>query len=212
MKSIIVEASSIAKAVEQGWQKAGQPKEFSVKVFQEPQKNIFGLTKESAKIGFFFDDKSIGNKMQNATPVESNSPAVQSQPAAKKPHRPTQQTPPATKTEIPGTPERPVQVRQPQPSRVQQARPVQPKAIQPKPAQPRPQQPRGPQTPKVEPIASNEPIAASVQAEEQTPANPNRNRNRRRRNYFRNRANRNKGENSGGDTNSSESNQNSWTA
>ena len=56
MKSIIEEASSISKAIENGWLKAGKPKEFSVKIFEEPKKNFFGITIKSAKIGIFFSD------------------------------------------------------------------------------------------------------------------------------------------------------------
>lgn len=56
MKSVIQEASSIAKAVEQGWEKAGKPKEFSIKILEEPLKNFFGFTKRSAKVALFFDD------------------------------------------------------------------------------------------------------------------------------------------------------------
>lgn len=56
MKSIMEEASSIVKAIEKGWLKAGQPKEFSVKIFEEPQKNFIGMTIRSAKIGIFFED------------------------------------------------------------------------------------------------------------------------------------------------------------
>ena len=55
MKSIIQEASSVMKAIEQGWQKAGKPKEFSLKIFEEPQKNFIGLTIKKAKIGLFFE-------------------------------------------------------------------------------------------------------------------------------------------------------------
>lgn len=56
MKSIIEEASSIQKAIEQAWDRAGKPLEFSIKVFQLPQKNFFGFTKVSAKIGIFFGE------------------------------------------------------------------------------------------------------------------------------------------------------------
>ncbi len=56
MKSIIEEASSIAKAIENGWIKAGKPKEFSIKIFEEPQKNFLGITKRSAKVGIFYND------------------------------------------------------------------------------------------------------------------------------------------------------------
>lgn len=74
MKSVVAEASSISKAIELAWQKAGQPKEFLVKVFQEPQRNMFGLTKTSAKVGIFFDDAVITQKIKNAS--QSSQPAV----------------------------------------------------------------------------------------------------------------------------------------
>lgn len=53
------EASSIFKAVENAWNRAGQPHDFSVKVFEEPQRNFFGMTVKSAKIALFFDEKSL---------------------------------------------------------------------------------------------------------------------------------------------------------
>ena len=58
MKSIIQEGSSIAKAVEKGWEKAGSPQEFTVKIFEKAQKNFIGMTVKSAKIGIFFEDSS----------------------------------------------------------------------------------------------------------------------------------------------------------
>jgi len=54
MKSILQEASTIAKAVEQGWKEAGEPAEFSVKILELPQRNFIGLTTRSAKIAFMF--------------------------------------------------------------------------------------------------------------------------------------------------------------
>lgn len=59
MKSIMHEASSIAKAVEQGWLKANKPQEFSIKILEEPQKNFIGMTIKSAKIALFFDEKPL---------------------------------------------------------------------------------------------------------------------------------------------------------
>lgn len=56
MKSIMQEASSIIKALEKAWLSAGQPKEFSVKVFEQPEKNFLGMTTKSAKIGLFFQE------------------------------------------------------------------------------------------------------------------------------------------------------------
>lgn len=57
MKSIIQEASTIAKAIEQGWKKADQPQEFSVKILEEPTWNFLGLTTRSAKVALFFDQR-----------------------------------------------------------------------------------------------------------------------------------------------------------
>lgn len=59
MKSIIEEASSIEKAVEKGWIRAGKPQEFLVKVLEEPEKKLFGLfTKKSAKVSLFFQERA----------------------------------------------------------------------------------------------------------------------------------------------------------
>jgi len=58
MKSIMQEASSIAKAIEQGWIKAGKPLEFTVKVYEEAQKNFIGFTTKSAKIAILFNEQA----------------------------------------------------------------------------------------------------------------------------------------------------------
>lgn len=55
MKSIMQEASSVIKAVEKAWEAAGNPKEFSVKVYEEAQRNFLGMTTKNAKIAIFFD-------------------------------------------------------------------------------------------------------------------------------------------------------------
>lgn len=57
MRSIVEEASSIVKAIEKGWIKAGKPKEFSIKIFEESKKNFFGITTRFAKIGIFFQEE-----------------------------------------------------------------------------------------------------------------------------------------------------------
>lgn len=59
MKSIIEEATSVIKAVETAWNRAGNPEEFSIKVFELPHKNFFGITTKKAKIGIFFDEAGI---------------------------------------------------------------------------------------------------------------------------------------------------------
>ena len=54
------EASSIAKAIETAWNRAGQPTEFSVKVLELPETSFFGLkTSKSAKVAFFFNEATV---------------------------------------------------------------------------------------------------------------------------------------------------------
>lgn len=73
MKSLMEEASSISKAIEKGWTNAGKPKEFTIKVYEEPQKNFIGMTVRPAKIGIFFTEP----KQQ---PVSEGRPRVKQKP------------------------------------------------------------------------------------------------------------------------------------
>ncbi len=57
MKSLVEEASSVVKAIEKAWNRAGNPQTFSVKVFETPETNFFGFTKKSAKVGIFFEEE-----------------------------------------------------------------------------------------------------------------------------------------------------------
>ncbi|MCK5632171.1 hypothetical protein KAH94_00310 [bacterium] len=59
MNSIVQEASSIAKAVEQAWKKAEEPHKFSVRIFQNAEKNFLGMTSQPAKIALLFEPKDI---------------------------------------------------------------------------------------------------------------------------------------------------------
>jgi len=56
MKSIIQEENSVFRAIEKGWIKAGKPRNFSVKILEEEQKNFIGFTKKPAKIAFLFEE------------------------------------------------------------------------------------------------------------------------------------------------------------
>ena len=67
MKSIMEEASSIIKAIEKGWTNRRQPKEFTIKIFEEPQKNFIGMTTKPAKLHLFFLKLRISNGIPNAT-------------------------------------------------------------------------------------------------------------------------------------------------
>jgi predicted RNA-binding protein Jag len=69
MKSLMEEASSIAKAIENGWIRAGKPKEFTVKVHEEPVKNFFGITTQPAKVGIFFTETIEAEPKYKAKPA-----------------------------------------------------------------------------------------------------------------------------------------------
>lgn len=78
MKSLIEEASTITKAVEKAWVRAGKPSEFTIKVFEEPKYNFLGMTTKSAKVAIFF--KAVApvppshheKKDQKSTPKEQS--------------------------------------------------------------------------------------------------------------------------------------------
>lgn len=55
MKSMLNEASSVAKAVEKAWTDAGKPTEFSIKVLEVGEKNFIGFSKKPAVISITFD-------------------------------------------------------------------------------------------------------------------------------------------------------------
>lgn len=91
MKSIMEEASSIAKAVEKGWIKAGQPKEFSVKIFEHPQKNFIGMTTKPAKIAIIFDERPEAPRQKPQYTEESSKRVARVHPRQEQPARPARQ-------------------------------------------------------------------------------------------------------------------------
>ncbi len=93
MKSVMQEASSIAKAIEQAWAKAGEPQEFTIKILEEPQKNFIGFTTRSAKVALFFENLPQATKPSQTKP----------RPVAKK-----QSPAPVEPTKLPATQERQV--------------------------------------------------------------------------------------------------------
>ncbi|HLE76572.1 MAG TPA: hypothetical protein VI521_02235 [Candidatus Babeliales bacterium] len=110
MKSIMQEASSISKAIDLAWNRADKPSQFSVKVLEEPEHNMFGLTVKSAKIAIFFEEKR-----------KVESPSRQPE----RPQRPVRQEQPKHQ-EQPKYQEQPKRVQeQPQVARVQEAPKVQ---------------------------------------------------------------------------------------
>ncbi len=96
MKSLIEEATSVEKAIEKAWTRAGKPHTFSVKIFEEPEKNFFGfLTKKSAKVGIFFDEKHVqqiadekGEKTQSVNTTVNRRPTQQRNDEQRSSYRP----------------------------------------------------------------------------------------------------------------------------
>lgn len=101
MKSIMEEASSISKAIDQAWNRAGKPSEFTVKVLETPERNLFGLTVKSAKIAFFFDEQKVMIKF--AQPVEKVTIPAKSEVVQREvPQHPI----PPKEVAVPGAPQR----------------------------------------------------------------------------------------------------------
>lgn len=77
MKSIMEEASSLAKAFAQAWEHAGKPQECTVKILAEPEKNFLGMTTKSAKIALFFNEPpahSFGAKKSSSQGAATQQP------------------------------------------------------------------------------------------------------------------------------------------
>ena len=102
MKSIIEQASSIAKAIEKAWNQAEQPKEFSIKIFEKEERNFFGMTTKPAKVGIFFGDKPIihekpvqkpRQEIKECRPVQKPQPTIKQEqnPARAPQQKPVQQ-------------------------------------------------------------------------------------------------------------------------
>lgn len=92
MKSIMEEASSIMEAIQKGWERAGKPQEFSVKIFEDAQTAFFGMrTVKSAKIALFF--KEGGPSLTPTTPEPNHRPARNQQFAERQPNRHAQTRP-----------------------------------------------------------------------------------------------------------------------
>lgn len=85
------EASSVFKAIENCWNRAGKPQEFTVKILELPQKNFLGITTKAAKIALFFNQPASGTQGA-AEPTRSKHPKTQEQrqPVERRERRPEQ--------------------------------------------------------------------------------------------------------------------------
>ncbi len=82
MKSIVEEASSIVKAIEKAWERAGKPQEFTVKVFEDAERGFLGMTKKPAKVGIFFTQtQTIVERARDRKPAREQRVVYDRQPA-----------------------------------------------------------------------------------------------------------------------------------
>lgn len=63
MKSVVVEASTVAKAIETAWLKAGKPEEFFIRVLQEHSSGFLGFGALKAKVVFFFKNSQKSDSL-----------------------------------------------------------------------------------------------------------------------------------------------------
>ncbi len=59
MKSMLLEASSVLRAIEKAWTTSGKPREFTIKILEEGEKNFLGFSKRPAIISIAFDPKKV---------------------------------------------------------------------------------------------------------------------------------------------------------
>ena len=111
MKSIVEEASSLAKAFSQAWERAGKPQECTVKILAEPEKNFIGMTTKSAKIAVFFNEVVPAQSKKGSTQSSSNRPSQQKHTPVQTQQQSRAQQPTRTQNDRPRQESRPVEQR-----------------------------------------------------------------------------------------------------
>jgi predicted RNA-binding protein Jag len=80
MKSMLHEASSVAKAIEKAWLESGKPGEFSINILEVGEKGFLGFTKRPAVVSITFDPKRQSDKSRGKRPdTQERRPAAQQQ-------------------------------------------------------------------------------------------------------------------------------------
>ena len=82
----------LVKAVEKAWISAGKPKEFTVKIYEEPQKNFIGLTVKPAKVGIFFTE-APAQKTSQKQPEPRHKKVTAEEPSEQKPRHVKKEAP-----------------------------------------------------------------------------------------------------------------------
>jgi len=66
MKSLLQEANTIERALDKAWNQAGKPKEFTIKILDEGERNFLGLTRRPAIVSIIYKPEKL-----TATPMVS---------------------------------------------------------------------------------------------------------------------------------------------
>ena len=147
MKSIVEEASSLAKAFSQAWERAGKPQECTVKILAEPEKNFIGMTTKSAKIAVFFNEVAPAQSKKGSTQSSSNRSSSSKHTPVQTQQQSRAQQPVRTHNERPRQESRPVEQRsseqrpteqRPTETRSNEQRPVEQRSTEQRPRQQRP--------------------------------------------------------------------------
>jgi flagellar biosynthesis GTPase FlhF len=141
MKSIVEEASSLAKAFSQAWERAGKPQECTVKILAEPEKNFIGMTTKSAKIAVFFNEVAPAQSKKGSTQSSSNRSSSSKHTPVQTQQQSRAQQPVRTHTERPRQESRPVEQR-PTEQRSTEQRPVEQRSNEQRSTEQRPRQQR----------------------------------------------------------------------
>jgi len=75
MRSLLVQASSVEKAVEKAWADAGMPTEFTIKILEFGEKGFFGITKKAAIVSILYPPQK-----QTALAKKQGKPVRQARP------------------------------------------------------------------------------------------------------------------------------------
>lgn len=74
MKSILQEASSIERAIDKAWNEAGKPKEFTIKILDQGERNFLGLTRRPAIVSILYKpEKSTYHQQKPRRDRDKNS-------------------------------------------------------------------------------------------------------------------------------------------
>jgi len=72
MKSILQEGNSIERAIDKAWNQAGKPKEFTIKILEEGERNFLGLSRRPAIVTIFYKPEKATAPQQGSEKSSRN--------------------------------------------------------------------------------------------------------------------------------------------